>query len=98
MLYIYDNAITEDLLDSFNPERVANPVVKVVDPESAIELAAQIQNDQLSFPIVAIFRSQNIQIDTERWNFTKLHSGIVAGFDNETNNFYREKSMPVNLK
>ena len=98
MLYIYDNALTEDLLDSFNPERIPNPVVKVVDPESAIELAAQIQNDQISFPVVAIFRDQNISISTERWNFTRLHGGVAAGFDNETNNFYKERVLPVDLK
>lgn len=98
MLYIYDNALTEDLLDSFNPERIPNPVVKVVDPESAIELAAQIQGDQISFPIVALFRNQSVQIATDRWNFTRLHNGVGAGFDNDTNNFFNERALPVDLK
>lgn len=97
MIYIYDNAITEDLLDSFNPERVPDPVVKVVDPESAIDLVAQIQNDEVSFPIVALFRDQNIHISQERTNFTRLHSGVAAGFDNESNNFYKERSIPIDL-
>jgi len=97
MIYIYDNALTEDLLDSFNPERVPNPVVKVVDPESAIDLAAQIQNDDITFPIVAIFRNQNIQISGERINFTRVHGGVAAGFDNETNNFFKERAIPINL-
>jgi len=97
MIYIYDNALTEDLLDSFNPERVPNPVVRVIDPESVIDLAAQIQNDEVSFPIVALFRDTNLHIAQDRMNFTRLHSGVSAGFDNETNNFYNERVIPIDL-
>lgn len=97
MIYIYDNALTEDLLDSFNPERVPNPVVKVIDPESAIDVAAQIQNDEIRFPIVAIFRDTNLHIAQDRMNFTRLHSGVAAGFDKESNNFYKERAIPIDL-
>ena len=45
MVYLYDNCIVDDLIRSFNPNSVDNPVVKVIGPEAAIGLAAQIKND-----------------------------------------------------
>ena len=53
MLYCYDNAIVDDLIQSFNPNSVQNSVVKVISPDKILGLAAQIQGDKISFPIVA---------------------------------------------
>lgn len=98
MLYLYDNAIASDLMKSFNPDNVANPVVRVVDPEGIIDLAAQIQEDKIEFPIVAINRLPDIQIDQQRYNFTKAHKGIQSVIDSKTNELYYEKSIPIILK
>ena len=97
MLWVYDTAIVEDLKKSFNPRNVPNPAVTIVDPENAIGLAAQVQEDKIQFPVVALTRVSNIQIDSSLQNFTKLKKGVSTTFDNETNYFYNEKSMPVKL-
>lgn len=97
MLWVYDNAIVEDLKKSFNPRNVPNPAVTVVDPDNAIGLAAQVQDDKIKFPVVALTRVPTIQIDETLKNFTKTKKGIPTTFDNVTNNFYNERSIPVKL-
>ena len=97
MIYLYDNAIVKDLEDSFNPNHVDNPLVRVIDPEMAIGLAAQLQNDEIKFPIIAVTRSPEVSTDTDRMNFTRLHRGSVAVIDNKTNNLYYEKAIPIQL-
>ena len=97
ILYLYDNAIVEDLQESFNPESVENPVVRVVTAEQIVSLAAQIQDDKIKFPIVSLLRDSNTPIDSERKNFTRLHKGISTVIDKETNNVYYEKMLPVSV-
>lgn len=97
MLWVYDNAIAEDLQRSFNPTNVPDPAVTVVSSENVIDLAAQIQNDKIRFPVVALTRTSTVNIDEKTKNFTKTKRGITTTFDNESNNFYDEKSIPVNL-
>lgn len=97
MLYLYDKALVSDLERSFNPMSVPNPVVRVVDPESVIGIAAQLQNDEISFPIVAVIRGKDIPIDTSLTNFTRMHKGVCTVMDTETNTLYYEKSIPIKL-
>lgn len=98
MLYLYDNAICDDLRKSFNPDNVPDPVVKVVDPEFAVALAAQIQTgEKLSFPLVAVFRDADTSLDSERNNFTKAHRGVATVLDTKTNELYYERSVPIKL-
>lgn len=97
MLYVYDNAIVDDLTKSFNPNAVADPVVKVISPEHAVEVAAQIQEDKLSFPIAMLTRSDDINIDTSRTNFTRMHKGVLSVMDPATNLLYYEKAVPIKL-
>ena len=97
MIYLYDNAIVDDLKRSFNPENVPNPLVKVTSPEESIGLAAQIQGDQIQFPIVALNRGTSITLDETRMNFSRLHTGVGCVFDVENNIFYDEKAVPINL-
>ena len=97
MIYLYDNAIVEDLIHSFNPTNVCNPVVRVIDPEGAISVAAQIQNDEITYPIVVLSRSDDVPIDASLWNFTRAHKGVPVCFDNETNLFYNERAVPIDL-
>lgn len=97
MLYLYDQAICDDLIASFNTNVVDNPVVKVFDPESIVGLVAQIQEDTISFPVIAIERDPTINIDTERSNFTRMHRGVHAVFDKENNLWYNERAVPITL-
>ena len=97
MLWVYDNAIVEDLKKSFNPNNVPNPAVTVVDPEQAIGLAAQVQGDKIQFPVVALTRSQSINFDESVRNFTKSKTGVPTTFDNENNMIYSERSLPIKL-
>lgn len=97
MIWVYDNAICKDLQRAFNPSAAPDPLVRVVSPEEAIGLAAQIQNDAIQFPIVALTRASNIEIDTNRTNFTRIHTGVNTVFDSVKNEYYKEKSMPINL-
>lgn len=97
MIYLYDKAIVKDLEQSFNPDNVENPAVRVIDPEGIIGLAAQIQNDDIKFPIVALSRNADSGVNQDLMNFTRLHSGVAAVFDKETNNIYQEKVIPLKL-
>lgn len=98
MLYLYDNEIVKDLQKSFNPDNVPDPVVKVISPEAAIGVTAQLLKDELKFPVVVLERDDNTPIDAERWNFARLHRGVACVFDKEKNNYYYEKILPIDLK
>lgn len=97
MLWVYDDAIVEDLKRSFNPDNVPNPVVTVVNSENAIGLAAQVQEDKIQFPIVALTRNSTISVAESVKNFTKTKRGIATTFDNENNIIYNEKTIPIEL-
>lgn len=93
MIYLYDRAICDDLNRSFNGSKDS---IQVIDPEGAINVLAQIQNDEISYPAVCLSRTDS-QIDDERLNFTRLHKGFETTFDPENNIYYSEKSMPISL-
>ncbi len=96
MLYLYDEAIVNDLKKSFNTD-FEDSVITVIGPDAAIEVYAQLQNDQLKFPAVVLARDNETAIDTERINFSRLRKGIDVVIDNETNAVYSERVMPVAL-
>lgn len=96
MLWCYDNAIVEDLEKSFNCTADEAPVVRVISPEQVVGLAAQIQNDEIKFPIIALTRN-DYQIDEQRMNFTRAHFGVATVLDNKTNQLYYEKAVPIKL-
>lgn len=98
MIYLYDNAITEDLRRSFNPDNSPNPVVKVISPEEIIGLAAQLSGDEISLPVVALSRNPDIQYDMTRYNFTRAKKGVIAEYDTKQNLVYLEKAIPINLQ
>lgn len=97
MLYIYDDAIVDDLNKSFNPDNMPNPQVKVVGPESILTLQAQMKEDNIQYPVVALNRAGNMSIDSNRTNFTQIHRGIPASIDHNKNEIYHEKILPINL-
>lgn len=99
MIYLYDNAIADDLKASFNPDNVPDPVVKFVSADQIIGIAAQKQNDNIQFPLVSLARKPNsVQIDRQRMNFSRAHFGIASVLDKKTNNLYYEKAVPITLE
>ncbi len=98
MLYLYDNAIVKDLQNSFDSDNANDSVVKVISPESIISLVAQMKEDAVKFPVVALDRKPGTSIDTNRTNFTRIHKGVQSVIDPETNELYYEKAIPINLE
>ena len=97
MLWMYDSAIVQDLKETFTPNDGGKPVVCVVPPEDILSIAAQVQDDNLQFPVVALSREPNVPVDNELINFTRLHQGVATVVDKETNMLYYEKAIPVKL-
>lgn len=97
MLWCYDNAIANDLKRSLTPNGDVNPVVKVCDQEGVIELIAQMQEDQISFPIIVLTRKPDTPVDKRRTNFTRMKQGIPVLIDTDDNNVYYEKVIPIEL-
>lgn len=96
MIWCYDNAIVDDLKNSFNTDD-GHPVVSVVPPENIVTIAAQLEDDKISFPMLALSRSSTIDIDNNRTNFTAIHDGMPVVFDPKRNLFFNEKQIPVKL-
>jgi len=71
--------------------------VKAVSSESILQLVAQIKEDEIEFPVVALVRSPNYQLDSARMNFTMRQQGIQSVMDTETNEIFQERSLPVTL-
>lgn len=96
MLYLFDRVICEDLEHSFT-DNMGTKSVRVVDPDAAIDVISQINNDEFNFPAVVVTRASDYSIDTSRMNFTRLHRGVPVVIDTETNNVYNEQVLPVTL-
>ena len=93
MMYLYDNSIVHDMEQSLAG---GDSVVKVIAPEQIVGLAAQIQNDEIHLPIIALERN-DYSIDTDRLNFSRAHFGLQTVIDLKTNELYYERAVPVNL-
>ena len=97
MIYLYDNAIAKDLERSFNTTNIGSPCVRVIDPEQGLQVIAQKEQDNLSFPLVLLTRYPDTPIDNDRMNFTRAHRGVAAVLDTETNELYYEKAIPIEV-
>lgn len=95
MLYLYDEAIVKDLERSFDLS--SGVVVKAVAQEDIISVAAQIKNDEIPLPMIAIVRGQTSDVNTDLTNFTRMHKGVATVFDSKSNDIYYEKAIPINL-
>lgn len=101
MLYLYDNALVEDLKQSFkvdDPDSTDGPVVGVISPDMAMNVVAQISDDVLSFPFVVLERVQPVSVKTDQVNFTRSRFGVDCVLDPDTDDIYREQALPVDLK
>lgn len=98
MIWLYDNAIADDLRKSINPEGGLNDIVKVIDPSQIPALLAQIKGDEIKLPIVCLQRHPDTPIDSQRYNFTRLHRGVQCVYDEDSHNMYYEKMLPIKLE
>lgn len=92
MIYLYDNSIVHDLEQSL----AGSSAVRVISPEQIVGIAAQIQNDEIQLPIIALERN-DYSIDTDRLNFSRMHFGLQTVIDLKTNDLYYERAIPVTL-
>lgn len=97
MLYLYDESIVSDIKKSINSEN-ANPNVVMSDADSYPGILAQIQNDEITYPLILLQRDDDMPVITELLNFTRSHQGVPAAFDTKTNNLYFERAIPVDLQ
>ena len=98
MLWVYDEAIVNDIKDSFDKDEYGDSVVSVVSPDNVFSIAAQVQDDKIHYPLIALTRSDDIPFDADLMNFTRLHKGVATVFDGKTNNIYYEKIVPIKLQ
>lgn len=97
MLYLYDNAIVEDLQSAIDSESQMSSNIRAVDTGSIVGVMAQLEEDKLPFPLICVMRDENMTIDANRSNFSRLHVGHVEVIDPETNTLYLEKAIPIEL-
>lgn len=97
MLHIYDDAIVEDLRSCIDPDHGLNNTVKVMGENGVMGVFAQLQEDKIKFPALFLERDGDTPLDQDRYNFSRMHKGVPACIDPETNTLYIEKVIPVNL-
>lgn len=98
MLWAYDEAIVADLSNCIDPAHKANDTVKMMGDSGMMGVLAQIKDDAITFPAIFLQRQADTPVDSNRFNFTRLHKGVPACYDPETNNIYLEKALPIQLK
>lgn len=97
MLWVYDNAIIQDLTSCIDPQGEANNTVKSIGEEGMLGVYAQLQEDRIKFPAIFIDRHPETPLDSRRYNFSRMKKGVPAAFDPDKNNIYFEKAVPIEL-
>jgi hypothetical protein len=95
MLWIYDQAIVDDLKASLTDAANANVIIS--GPDNYQSILAQIQEDTITYPLILLHRDDDTQVITSLMNFTRYQFGVPCVFDNKTNNIYYERALPVAL-
>ena len=98
MLWIYDEAIVNDLSSCIDPSGGMNNTVKMMGEEGVMGILAQLQEDKIKFPAVFIERNGETPLDSNRYNYSRMHKGVPAMIDPKSNNLYMEKSVPIQLR
>jgi hypothetical protein len=96
VLYLYDQAIVDNLKESLTSE--ANQHVFLTDAENYPGIVAQIQNDTITYPLILLHRDEDTPIIKELMNFTRYKFGVPCVFDNDKNNIYYERALPVDIQ
>ena len=96
MLYLYDQAVVDDLKHSLTSE--ANQNVFLTDAENYPGIIAQIQDDTITYPLILLHRDDDVSIRKDLMNFTRYQFGVPCVFDNDRHNIYYERALPVDLQ
>lgn len=96
MLYIFDQAVIDDLKKSLTAEMNQNVVL--TDAENYPGILAQIQNDTITYPLILLHRDDDTPIIKEQMNFTRYQFGVPCVFDSDRNNIYYERALPVDVQ
>jgi len=95
MLYLYDQALVDDLKSSLTDE--ANKNVVLTDAENYAGILAQIQDDTITYPLILLHRDEDTPIVKDLMNFTRYQFGVPCVFDKEKNNIYYERALPIQI-
>lgn len=74
-----------------------NQNVVLTDAENYPGILAQIQEDTITYPLILLHREDDTPIVTDLMNFTRYQFGVPCVFDNDKNNVYYERALPVKL-
>lgn len=95
MLYLYDRELVDNIKSSLTEEMNQNVVL--TDAENYPGILAQIQDDTITYPLILLHREEDTPIIRELTNFTRMHVGVPCVFDNDKNNVYYERAIPVDV-
>lgn len=98
MIYLYDNALVEDMKRTIDPDGGANPNVVCITIDNYQSTLAQMQEDKIIYPIILLIRDDDIPVKTDLMNFARYKKGVPAAIDPKTNNVYYERALPIDLR
>lgn len=98
MIYLYDNALVDDMKRTIDPDGGANPNVLCITIDNYQSTLAQLQEDKITYPIILIIRDDDIPVRSELLNFTRYKKGVPVGMDPKTNQVYYERALPLDLR
>lgn len=96
MLYLYDRAIVDDIKGSLS--EAANKNVFITNADNYQGIISQMQNDEITYPVILLQRGDDIPVIKELTNFTRYQFGVPCVFDNDKNNIYYERALPVDIQ
>lgn len=91
MLHLYDDAIVEKFRQLFNDKRIT-----VQPPENAIRYIAQLEDDNVNFPIISINRT-NWSIRSNDLSFAQARTGVLNRI-NQDSTISVMKIIPIRLE
>ena len=98
MIYLYDNALVDDIKRTLDPDGGANPNVLCITIDQYQSVLAQLQEDKISYPVILLVRDDDMPIKKDGINFTRAKFGVPVGIDPVTNLVYYERAVPVDLR
>lgn len=96
MLYLYDQAIVDNLKQSLTED--ANQHVFLTDADNYPGILAQIQDDTITYPLILLHRDDDMPVIKDMMNFTRYKFGVPCVFDNDKNNIYYERALPIDIQ
>lgn len=98
MVYLYDNAVVDDIKRTLDPEGGANPNVLCITIDQYQSVLAQLQEDKITYPLILLIRDDDMPIKKDGINFTRAKKGVPVGIDPKTNMIYYERAVPLDLR